>query len=138
MYTTQAELLQRFGDRELIELTDRAHSGAIDGAVLERAIADADALVNSYLTPRYRLPLAPALIEQSSLGAVASDLARYHLYDGAATEEVEKRYERAVAWLKDLARGQASLGGDDRAVATPEGRAVVRSPDSGIDWSLYS
>lgn len=138
MYTSQALMTERFGERELIELTDREHSGEIDSAVLERAIADADALVNSYLAPRYRLPLAPELIAQSSLGAVASDLARYHLYDGAATEEVEKRYERAVAWLKDVASGKASLGGADRAVATPEGRAVVRAPDSGIDWRLYS
>jgi phage gp36-like protein len=107
-YTTQAEMEARFGTRELIAITDRAlpPSGAIDATTLTRALTDADAEIDSYLAARYKTPLAsPGEIVKR----VAADIARFRLYDDRATTEVRNRYNDAVAWLKDVAKGIVTL-----------------------------
>ena len=54
--------------------------------------------------------------------------ARYFLYDDAATEEVEKRFDKAVAFLLNVARGVISLGPDSQGdVAEVSSGAVMQS-----------
>lgn len=108
-YATAQDMIDRFGQQEMIELTDRANLGAIDAIVLGRALADADAEINGYLASRYALPLAsvpPVLV------AKASDMARYYLYDVRVSEAVKARYDDAVKYLQSLAKGLVSLGLD--------------------------
>lgn len=108
-YATQQNMIDRFGEQELIELTDRANAGTINATVLGQALADADAEINAYLTSRYTLPLAsvpPVLVK------FAADVARYQLYDTRATEMVKARYDDAVKFFKALASGIVSLGLD--------------------------
>lgn len=107
-YATQQNLIDRFGEPELIQLTDRAQTGAIDAAVLDQAIADADAEINSYLTA-YSLPL---LVVPANLVRVACDIARYYLYDDQMVESVKQRYDNAIAWLKLVAAGKIVLPAD--------------------------
>ncbi|RRD90117.1 DUF1320 domain-containing protein [Conchiformibius steedae] len=54
-------MIDRFGEGELIKLTDRTHRRAIDDAVLDKAMADAVAEAGSYLSAAgfVRLPLTP-------------------------------------------------------------------------------
>lgn len=108
-YATQQDLLDRYGEQELIELTDRANLGVIDAAVLAQSLADADAEINAYLTGRYTLPLASV---PPVLTRFAADIARYNLYDTRASEQVKARYDDAVKFFKALANGQVSLGLD--------------------------
>lgn len=108
-YATQQNMIDRFGEQELIELTDHADTGAINATVLGQALADADAEINAYLTSRYTLPLAsvpPVLVK------FAADVARYQLYDTRASEQVKARYDDAVKFFKMLASGSVSLGLD--------------------------
>ncbi len=105
-YATQADLETRFGAEELVALTDRAGGGAIDGSVVERALADAVALADSYLARRHTLPLAST---PPALRPVVCDVARYKLHEDAPTEEVRRRYEDALAWLRDVAVGRVAL-----------------------------
>lgn len=110
-YATQQDLIDRFGEEELVQLTDRAEppAGEIDATVIGKALADADDAVNGYLAARYEVPLAsPPLI----LKRTACDIARYYLYEDRVTEAVRKRYEDAVAYLKDAAAGKVALGVD--------------------------
>lgn len=104
-------MIDAFGSAELVELTDRAEvaTGAIDEAVLGRALAEADAEIDGYLAARYTLPLAstPALVSR-----LANDIARYRLYKDAVPEVVTDRYKSAVKTLEALATGKASLGLD--------------------------
>lgn len=137
MYTDRDDLIQRYGEAELIQLTDRHHQGVVDDDVLNRAIADADALVDSYLAPRYVLPLSADMVHGSNLPQAAADIARYNLYGDHAPEEVEKRYERQVKWLRDLSQGAASLGVQDTATATATGRIAVREGRSRLDWERF-
>lgn len=107
MYANRLAMIDRYSEGELIQLTDRARLGVIDDAVLDQALLDADAEIDGYLAVRYTLPLAstpPVLLR------IACDVARYRLYDDAATEEVRNRYTDAVKWLAAIARGLVSLG----------------------------
>jgi len=107
-YCTQQDMIERFGEEEIIQLTDVANIGVIDRVVLDNAIADATAEIDSYLTA-YTLPLATIPAKFTRL---ACDIARYFLYDDVATDEVEKRFDIATEYLKLIATGKIVLGPD--------------------------
>ncbi|MBV5296294.1 MAG: DUF1320 domain-containing protein [Curvibacter lanceolatus] len=115
-YATQSDLVDRFGDTELIQRTNRTGGNTIDAVVLGRALADADAEIDGYLAARYQLPIAtpPALLVR-----LAADIARYHLYDDGLPDTVSKRYTDAVALLKRLATGEVQLVGAASVVVAP-------------------
>lgn len=110
-YCTAQDMMDRFGEQELIQLTDRdGSSGAIVQDVLDQAIADAAAEIDSYLGARYELPLSnpPAVLTR-----IACDLARYQLHDHGIEEErsvVVARRNDAVQWLRRVSTGEVSLG----------------------------
>jgi phage gp36-like protein len=108
-YAVQQDLVDRFGNAEILQLTDRNNTGSVDSAVVTRALTDADATINSYLATRYTLPLSSV---PTKLVGIASDIARYSLYDDAATPQVTQRYEDAIQFLKDVSNGVASIGID--------------------------
>ena len=127
-YATQQNMIDRFAEEELVQLTDRANTGVIDAAVLALALADADVEIDGYLVGRYKLPLGttPPILTQ-----LACDIARYRLYDDHATDHVRKRYEDARGLLQSISKGQVQLGlpvnGGAAAVAgTPEVSAPTR------------
>jgi len=122
-YATQADLIDRFGESELAQLTDRVNGSTIDTAALSRALADADAEINGYLAGRYALPLSttpPMLVR------MASDIARYSLYGSGTPDVVRQRYEDVVSLLKRLADGQVKLDAQETAAV------------SGIDVAYHS
>lgn len=124
-YCTQQDLVDRFGEDELIQLTDRANVGAIDQAVLDRAIADAGAEIDGYLAGRYALPLATV---PTVLVRLACDITRYFLYDKAPPEQVAKRYDDAARFLRSVAKGEVALGADAAGVkAMPSDGAQMES-----------
>jgi phage gp36-like protein len=113
-YCTLQDLRDRYGDEELIQLTDRANLGTIDEAVVNRAIADAEGEIDGYIGGRFVAPLDPVT---KSLTRVACDITRYYLYDDAATETVSKRYDDAVKFIKAIGKGEISLGVDANGAA---------------------
>ena len=106
-YATLTDLIERFGENGLVSLTDVNRSGIINIVTIDRAIADADSEIDSYIAVLYSLPLASVPTE---LTRVACDIARYRLYGLKPLEEVRKRYEDAVKWLAGVASGSRSLG----------------------------
>lgn len=134
-YSTQANLVSRYGETELIQLTDRDNVGAIDAAVVSKAIADADALIDSYASAKYAVPLSPV---PSTIERIACTLARYFLHDQAASDRVRKDYDDAIAFLKGVASGAVTLGvtaagsapaQTDGAQFEPGARVFARSDD---------
>ncbi|KXA72494.1 gp436 family protein [Bordetella hinzii] len=123
MYASVADLVEQFGETEIVELTDRDQAGEIDTAVAERALEDASAEIDGYLAARYRLPISEPL---RLLTLLAADIARYRLQRGVATDQARQRYEDAVAMLKRIQSGQMNMPLATRppAVAEP---MVVRS-----------
>lgn len=124
-YVSQQEMIDRFGEDELIRLSDRAAApaGVIDAAIIDTAIADADDLIDSYIVRRYDLPLART---PSRLTKVASDIARFHLYKDGAIESVAEAHKEAIRFLKDVAAGRAELdiGGEEPAASPSMGAHV--------------
>lgn len=124
-YNTKQNMIDRYGEEELIQLTDRAASGVINDTVLDQAIADAGAEIDGYLGGRYQLPLA---VTPPIITVYACDMTRYRLYDDAATEQVEKRYQDALKFLRLAAEGKVQLGpASDGSKATPAGGAQMES-----------
>jgi phage gp36-like protein len=128
-YTTQAELITRFGEQELIELTNREEesTGAIVAAVVNLAIDDAEAIVNSYLRGRLSLPLSDV---PQPLPKITADIARYILHGDHVTDTVEKNYDEAISWLKSFSSGRVSIALDsaETNLAAQQGDATARSP----------
>lgn len=122
-YATQQDLIDRFGERELVELTD-PDGVAVRAARVQLALDDAQALADGLLARVYRLPLAGcakpapapgdpqamALVPPPQLTRAVCDLARYYLYDDLAPEhEVALRYKAALRELQAIADGKALL-----------------------------
>lgn len=111
VYAIRQDMIDRFGEPEILQLTDRLDPpvGAIDDTVLNEALDDADGMVDSYLAGRYALPLAsvPKILKR-----YACDIARFFLWKDNAGETVRRAYEDAQKFLKAVASGSVSLGLD--------------------------
>lgn len=123
-YITEQDLVSRFGQREIQQLSDRSNMGTIDSAVVSTAINDASAEIDTYLAGKYALPLASNPVV---LISVAANIARYHLYDLRATEIVQARYDDAIKFLKAISNGTASLGLDSSNTNVESSSAGVKS-----------
>lgn len=106
-YAATADLIARYGEEELIQLTDRLGDGVLDATVISQALADADALIDGHLAGRYTLPLSPV---PAILVGYACDLARERLYKDAAPEIIVKRADDARKFLALAGQGKISLG----------------------------
>ena len=109
-YCTQQDMIDRFGNDEIIQLTDHDNAGVIDVVVLARALADASGEIDGYVSTRYSVPLANVT---KTVNRIACDITRYYLHDEHPTELVEKRYDDAVKFLKGVSAGTISIGIDD-------------------------
>ena len=106
-YCTAQDLIDRYGEEELIQLTDRMGEGTYDAEVVAQAIADANADIDAHLSTRYPAPLSPT---PSILVRIGCDLARYYLWKDKASEAVRMRFEDARRALERIALGNIGLG----------------------------
>lgn len=127
-YATSADMIERFGTREMTQLTDREtpKTGSPVTSVIDTALSDSIAEMNPYLAKQYSLPIAAP---NATLANIQMDLARFKLHENKATEEVLYRYEERMKQLRNLASGLAVLtddngtaieDGDDGGIQTPE------------------
>lgn len=122
-YADIQNMVDRFGERELIELSD-PDILTIQAAKVERALADAQAFADGFVGRVYSLPLtgctkpapvpgSPAAVEQVAppqLTRVVCDVARYYLYiDLSPEHEVYLRYKAAERELGQIAEGRVLL-----------------------------
>lgn len=129
-YASVQDLVERFGEQEILQLTDRDHTGAIDEAVAERALRDATAEIDGYLAARYALPLASVPVV---LVRLCADLGRYYLYDDHAPEQVSARHKAAVETLKRISTGHIALGASESG-DTPETADGAEMESGGRIW----
>lgn len=128
-YCTQQDLIDRFGEEEILALSDLDRTGSIDETRVTRAIADATATINGYLAGRYALPLTSI---PQMLGLIACDIARYRLMGVRPTDEAKGRHSDALAWLTKVGTGAFSLGLDsENGSPQTTGRAAIRQ-GSGV------
>lgn len=115
MYITGSDIQGALAADVVIYLVDDEKSRALTPAGqarIDQKIREAESEVNSYLAQRYTLPLPTV---PDVLKAKAVDVAVYRLFlrrgirPNTADEMVENQYKNAVAWLRDVATGKASL-----------------------------
>lgn len=116
-YATQADIVPlRMTQEDLAELTSETDEA--DATVVSAALDEASSIVDSYCGQRYRTPLqASGLVK-----TITVDLAIYAL--GTRRREISPKEtwaikrDQAIALLKDVASGKASL--DQPATALPQ------------------
>lgn len=110
-YATRPEMIARFGETEVIALTDREDVGEIDDGVLASALEDASAEMDTYLASRYSVPVKT---HARFLAGLCCDIARYRLSgsETAETNPIRIRYRDAIRFLERAADGAITLGLD--------------------------
>ncbi|HFC8542643.1 gp436 family protein [Neisseria weaveri] len=112
-YAVTADMVARFGELEVIQLTDRNQDGLIDEDVAAVALADATAEIDAYLG-RFQRPFTdvPPILKR-----LCCDIARYRLTAANGvliTEEIRNRYKIDVLdLLRAMAKGEVQLGVDE-------------------------
>lgn len=107
MYSTQQDLIDRFGEEELQRYAWDEDTDTANESRIQQAINDAQETVNIYIAATVRLPLATT---PPILTALSADIARYRLQDDNPLDEATERYKTAIRVLKDIAAGRATLG----------------------------
>ncbi|MBF0858801.1 DUF1320 domain-containing protein [Gluconobacter sp. LMG 31484] len=116
-YASVSDLIQRFGERELINNTtpEGMPGESIDQARVSQALTDASALIDSFLNRRFAVPLqdAPASVVNACCKIARFDLAQ----SGASqpTEQMRLDQKDALAWLTLIAKGTVTLDGQTAA-----------------------
>lgn len=146
-YATVQDMIDRFGERELIQLTDSDDQAVVKPERVQLKLDDATALADGYLARVFTLPLtgctkpdpaAPGGVTQvppPQLTRIVCDVARYYLYDDLAPDaEVYRRFKNATAELQSIAEGKAQLtcpwGG-------APGAPTATGPAAGDTWSEF-
>ncbi|WP_107860804.1 gp436 family protein [Neisseria weaveri] len=112
-YAVMADMVARFGELEVIQLTDRNQDGYIDEDVAAVALADATAEIDAYLG-RFKRPFTdvPPILKR-----LCCDIARYRLTAANGvliTDEIRNRYKIDVLdLLRAMAKGEVQLGVDE-------------------------
>jgi phage gp36-like protein len=132
-YATQADLITRFGENELLQLVPNEAGDEIDATRIDAALEDASRHIDSFIRMRRSVPVDP--VPDVLVGACC-DIARFNLHDDHVPEAVKDRYKATVQWLKSIASGAASLG-DEEDTSTSLGRVVHGSGRSSFDWEAF-
>lgn len=127
-YATLQDLIDRYGEGAAFA-ADFDADGTADAAAVDRALEAASALVDTHLAVRWPTPLAtvPDLVRDLTV-----DIAIYKLASPARglSDETRTRYEDAMALLKRLADGKATLDlPTPPAPSRSRPRLVVAGPD---------
>lgn len=111
-YTTTIEITKVIQTATLAQLTNDAGGSTVDQPNIDKAIADADEVIDGYLRGRYSLPLSsvPTLI-----GKISTDISIYNIYSRRPerldiNEIVKARYKDAIDSLVKIQKGTITLG----------------------------
>lgn len=116
-YATLSQLTDRYGAQMLVGLTDRGEvaTGTVNAATIARALADTDAVIDSYLAGRYALPLAEV---PPMLTDLAQVIAIWKLHPHQPDAKIELDYKEAMRTLREIGEGKARI---PAAGVEPEG-----------------
>ena len=120
MFATLEAMTEKFGERELIGLTDneKPYQDVINMDKLNAAMDEANSEIEGYIAARYSLPLQTV---PPFLKSLACHMACYHACTGAMSDNdpIKTRYENAVKSLKEISKGTIALGGSPVGESTP-------------------
>lgn len=119
---TLQDLIDRFGEEEIINISDHDRLEVINETVVNRAIDDSVATIESHLNSTglvFRDDMGnlgykvQGVVQPTPKGLIlkACDIARYYLYENGVTDIVEKRYQEAIDWLLLVQKNPSMLTG---------------------------
>ena len=126
-YCTQEDILKQLDEETLIQLTDDAGAGEIDTDVVDRAIADADEEIDSYLAIKYSLPFSatPNLVRRVSVTLAIGNL--YSRRENTMPDTRKEDCERVRKDLDRIAKGTMKLDVPDPSAEGEHGVEVTTS-----------
>jgi phage gp36-like protein len=135
-YATADDLIARYPNRDLVQLTNEDPAAtAVNTSALQQALNDAAAEIDGYLEGRFALPLAqpPAVLNR-----LACDIAMYRLQSLRPLHDLadaRKRYEDAIGFLLEAAKGTVTLGLSSTNQEPPSapGASTVQGPQRVFD-----
>lgn len=137
MYSTLDDIKKLLPEDIIIQLTDdenlkptaidpgNAAHAPIIGRINE-AIETADAEIDGYCAVKYAVPLATVT---RLITGLSVEIAIYYLHARRTIpEDIQKRYDRAISRLKDIAKGILSIGADPPPASSNAGGAESNKP----------
>lgn len=118
IYLSVADYVARYGEQEAVRLTSEAQPPARDDVKIERAIEDAEEVVEGYVSRRYPLPLPEV---PRVLVTWVATLTREALHKTAPTQAVKDAADRTRQQLREVAQGLFKLLVDDGTEAETVG-----------------
>ncbi len=127
MYATVADMIARYGETQIIRLSQPEDRTAetVDEAKVNTALSDAGDIVDGYIRGRYHVPVA---VPPDSIVRATCVLARYDLAQGEHTspsDEMASARKDTITWLENIAKELVHL---DIPAAAPAGPAVGSGP----------
>ncbi|EJQ5670124.1 DUF1320 family protein [Salmonella enterica] len=112
LYASAQDMRDRYGN--LDDLLRQPGTDDLNERKLTQALNDAGALVDSYLSAKYSLPLAvvPQVLVQH-----CCTVAFYYLCDEQPSEQARDRYREALTWLREVKNGGIPIGVDETGSA---------------------
>lgn len=107
MYCSVADMVARFSETEIAQLTDVVDRETINNDVANVAIKSASSEIDSYLAWRYHTPIVDNIPEH--LVSICADLAYYNLHNQQPSSSSIARKNDAINWLKMVAGGSVKL-----------------------------
>lgn len=119
-YSTTAQVeIAVGGAAKLVQLADFDGDRSADAGVVTAAIAEADALINSYAGKRYAVATLATGIEIGPLSArIAGRILRRNRQQQLVADLEEEKFDRQ--WLADLRDGKVTLSTDNGTPAAAE------------------
>lgn len=126
MYATEQDIVDIYGAARLDMMADVTGDGVRDAAKIARALATASDLIDGYISNRYTLPLARP---SGVLRDCCVSIAVYRMASDATllADDIRRRFEDAIGFLKDVAKGTAGLGGIPTTAET-QAAAIPAAP----------
>lgn len=116
MYSLLEDLQKRLSTETLLKLADADGDGQPDAEIIEAAIADADAEIDTYLSNRYVVPFTepPAIIRMLSTILSINNL--FARLPGLLSEEHQQRAQEVRQLLQFLAEAELDLSQSPEAI----------------------
>lgn len=111
MYATVTDMIARFGETQIIRLSqpeDRT-AATVDEEKVNIALADASAVIDGYIRGRYFVPIS---VPPAEIVRATCILARYDLSDterSSPTEEMSKGRADVIKWLESISKELVNL-----------------------------
>lgn len=122
MFATADDMRARFGEAELVQLTDQAEWSAQVIAAVNVAIATATSIVEGYVAKYHGA--APGRAVPPLLVELTCDLAYVRLHR-AMTDDLKDRRDQAMRQLRDISNGLLKIDQGQQDIPARPGALIV-------------